>query len=188
MRESDDIEAAMDRAEASGRGHVPDPAEPRLLRDALGRFATGVTVVTACECGGEGNPIGITVNSFASVSLSPALILWSAARSSMRHAHYTEAPAFAVHVLRHDQSGLARRFTRSGDRFDGLDYTMNEDGVPLLADTLARFECVTEARHDGGDHTIIIGRVTRFTADPDGTPLIFSGGQFGGFVPDAQPS
>ncbi|TNF11752.1 MAG: flavin reductase [Rhodobacteraceae bacterium] len=185
MSESDDIDAAMNRAERAVRGgEVPDPSETRRLRNALGRFATGVTVITACECDDHLGPVGMTVNSFASVSLDPPLILWSAARSSIRHAHFTKTPAFAVHVLRHDQEYLAHRFTRRGTGFSGLDYTQNEAGVPLLADPLARFECVTEARHDGGDHTIIIGRVTRFESAAEGTPLIFSGGQFGSFRPD----
>jgi flavin reductase (DIM6/NTAB) family NADH-FMN oxidoreductase RutF len=181
MRESDDIEAAMSQAEKAGSGHAPDPTDPRLLRDALGQFATGVTVVTACECTGEAHPVGMTVNSFASVSLSPALVLWSAARSSMRHAHFTQTPAFAVHVLRDDQEAIARRFTKRGDGFDGLPYTLNADGVPLLEGMLARFECITEARHDGGDHTIIIGRITRFSMAAQGAPLVFAKGEFGRF-------
>jgi len=87
-----------------------------------------------------------------------------------------------VHVLRDDQEAIARRFTQRGDGFDGLSYAPNADGVPLLAGALARFECVTEARHDGGDHTIIIGRVTRFTQSDVGTPLVFAKGEFGRFV------
>lgn len=179
MNESREIEAAMTRAEAAGQGHVPDPAEPRLLRDALGRFATGVTVVTAREEGG-GAPVGITVNSFASVSLDPALVLWSAARSSLRHRHFTAAPAFAIHVLRAEQQALAERFTRSGAGFEGLAHQFNEADVPLLDDVLARFECVAEATHEGGDHTIIIGRVTRFTLCREGLPLTYFAGRYGG--------
>lgn len=184
MRESDDIEAAMGRAESEGHGHQPDPANTRLLRDALAQFATGVTVVTACAHEDAAEPVGMTVNSFASVSLDPALILWSAARSSFRHAHFTATPSFAVHVLRYDQEALAKRFTKRGEGFDGLSYRLNAAGVPLIDDTLARFECVTEARHDGGDHTIIIGRVTRFVKGAGTDPLLFAGGQFGRFLPD----
>ena len=181
MSESDDIEAAMGRAEAASRGVVPDPARARQFRDALGAFATGVTVVTAREHGGSGDPIGITVNSFASVSLDPPLILWSAARASMRHAHFTDATAFAVHVLRHDQGDIAERFSRNGTRFDGLEFSLAPSGVPLLEGMLARFECTTEARHEGGDHTIIIGRVTRFCRNP-GEPLVFASGRYGRFI------
>lgn len=181
MSESEKIEAAVSRAEAAGQGHVPDPADPRLFRDALGRFATGVTVVTAREEGG-GGPVGITVNSFASVSLDPALVLWSAARSSMRHRHFSAAPAFAIHVLGADQLEIAQRFTRSGHGFEGLAHRFNESGVPLIDDVLARFECITEATHEGGDHTIIIGRVSRFTLCQAGAPLIFFAGHYGGLA------
>lgn len=184
MNESREIEAAMTRAETAGHGYVPSPAEPRLLRDALGRFATGVTVVTAREEGG-GAPVGITVNSFASVSLDPALVLWSAARSSMRHRHFSSAPAFAIHVLHAGQKGLAERFTRTGAGFDGLAYQFNDAGVPLLGDVLARFECVTEATHEGGDHTIIIGLVTRFMLRREGLPLTYFAGRYGGFSEEA---
>ena len=180
MTESRKIEEAMTRAEAAGQGHVPNPADPRLFRDALGRFATGVTVVTTCEAGGAA-PVGITVNSFASVSLDPALVLWSAARSSMRHRHFSAAQAFAIHVLGADQRALAKRFTSTGAGFDGLGHHRNETGVPLIDGVLARFECVTEATHEGGDHTIIIGRVTRFCLCETGEPLTFFAGQYGGF-------
>ena len=175
MSESDKIEAA-------GQGQVSTAFDPRLLRDALGRFATGVTVVTAREEGG-GAPVGITANSFASVSLDPPLVLWSAARSSARHRHFTAAKAFAIHVLRADQIDLAKRFTGSGAGFEGLDLRFNAADVPLIDPVLARFECVTETMHDGGDHTIIIGRVTGFSFSPDEAPLCFFAGGFGGFVP-----
>lgn len=183
MSESDDIEKAVTAAELAGHGHVPDPTDPRLLRTALGQFATGVTVITAREADGDA-PIGITVNSFASVSLNPALVLWSAARSSMRHVHFSNADAFAIHVLKADQFHIAERFARSGNCFEGLDYRLNDQAIPLLGGVLARFECVTEATHEGGDHTIIIGRVTRFQADSSGKPLVFSQGRYGRFAED----
>lgn len=182
MRESEKIEAAVDEAEHNGRGTVPDTRNARQFRAALGRFATGVTVVTAREAGG-GPPVGITANSFASVSLAPPLVLWSAARASLRHAHFTEAPAFAIHVLRDDQIDIANRFTRNGAGFEGLEFTLSDQGVPLLADALARFECAAETRHEGGDHTIIIGRVLRFETSLDGEPLVFAHGQYGRFLP-----
>lgn len=165
-------------------GQAPDPHNPRAYRDALGRFVTGVTVVTAREAG-DGGPVGITVNSFASVSLDPPLVLWSAARSSLRHAHFSEAPAFSIHVLAAGQADLAARFTRRGEGFDGLDFSVNELGVPLLPGVLARFDCLAEARHQGGDHTIIIGRVMRFAALMGGEPLVFAQGRYGRFVVDS---
>ena len=183
MREGDKIEQAMTRAEQSGRGHIPNPDDPGLLRRALGQFTTGVTVVTAIEAEGEA-PIGITVNSFASVSLNPALVLWSAARASMRHRHFSCAESFAIHVLKAGQLDLVDRFTRNGHGFDGLAYEINAEGTPVLPDTLARFECVTEATHEGGDHTIIIGRVARFQFAETGEPLVFGQGQYGRFLPE----
>ena len=171
-------------AETMVGGHLPDPADPRLLRDALGRFATGVALVTTCDVD-EGTPIAIVINSFASVSLQPPLILWSAARSSMRHRHFTAAPAFAVHVLADSQRDLTTRFSRSGPGFQGLTLARNTEGVPILPEALARFDCVTEVTHDGGDHTIILGRVTRFDLRREGRPLCFFGGAFGGFLPQA---
>lgn len=182
MSESDRIDAAIRQAEGLAAGHLPDPADPRLLRDALGRFATGVALVTACDVD-DGSPIAIVVNSFASVSLDPPLVLWSAARSSMRHRHFTAAPAFAIHILSESQRNMTARFSRSGPGFEGLTLGRNGDGVPVLTDALARFDCVTEVLHEGGDHTIILGRVTRFDLQRDGQPLCFFGGGFGGFVP-----
>ena len=181
MSQSDDIENAVTAAEQAGHGLHPDPADPRLLRSALGQFATGVTVITAREAD-TGAPVGITVNSFASVSLDPALVLWSAARSSMRHAHFSNAEAFAIHVLKADQLPVAERFARNGNGFDGLAYCLNGDGTPLLEGALARFECVTEATHEGGDHTIIIGRVVRFLTATSGEPLVFAQGRYGSFA------
>lgn len=176
MRESQEIEKAVIAAEENaGTGADFDP---RLFRDALGRFATGVTLITTCEEGGD-TPVGITVNSFASVSLDPALVLWSAARSSLRHRHFSAATAFAIHVLRDGQQDLVQRFARSGPGFDGLAFHRGHDGVPLIDGVIARFECTTEARHEGGDHTIIIGKVERFMMDDTAKPLLFWGGRFG---------
>lgn len=178
MPESHEIAQAFDKAEAGGAGAV---ADTRALRDALGRFATGVTIVTTRTT--QGAPVGLTANSFASVSLDPPLVLWSAARSSMRHQHFAAAQCFAIHVLCDAQEALARHFTRDGLDFDGIDWSPSADGTPLLNHVLARFECVTEATHEGGDHTIIIGRVTRFMQDPQARPLLFSGGRFARIAP-----
>ena len=178
MSESDATRAA----ETPAGGHLPDPADPRLLRDALGRFATGVALVTARDAD-DGSPIAIVINSFASVSLDPPLVLWSVARSSMRHRHFTAAPAFAIHVLAEGQRDLTSRFSRSGPGFEGLTLARNGEGVPVLPEALARFDCVTEGQHEGGDHTILLGRVTRFDLARTGLPLCFFGGGFGGFTP-----
>lgn len=185
MRESREIENAMSRAETeAGKDAAPPMSDEqkRAFRTALGQFATGVTIVTTTDAE-TGAPVGITANSFASVSLDPALVLWSAARSSVRHGHFTQARAFAIHVLCHEQAQLARRFTRDGSDFTGIAHHPGVDNVPLIEGVLARFECLTEATHEGGDHTIIIGRVTGFT-QATAEPLLFSAGRFGRFLAD----
>lgn len=170
-------------ADGSGRsamnGLEPGAATQRALRDAFGRFATGVTLVTTR---GPSGPVGITANSFASVSLEPALLLWSPAKSSRRFGIFHAAEAFAVHVLGAHQMDLCRRFATVGDDWLDLDYEVNAAGVPLLPGCPARFECRTEARHDAGDHVLIVGRIERFLSG-DGAPLVFSAGRYGGFAP-----
>ena len=120
---------------------VPGPDAARDFRDALGRFATGVTVVT-CEADG---PLGITANSFASVSLDPPLVLWSPARGSRRFDAFAGARHFAIHVLGAEQEALGAGFSSSGEAFEGLELERNAEGVPLIAGCLARFECRAHA-------------------------------------------
>lgn len=158
---------------------TPGPDTAKTFRNALGRFATGVTVVTARTPQG---PIGITANSFASVSLDPPLVLWSPAKVSKRYAAFTAAQDFAIHVLGEDQMELCETFARPDHTFDGLDWADCDDGVPLLAGCLARFECRKYAEYEGGDHSIIVGRVKRASLR-EGAPLLFSSGQFGHFAP-----
>ena len=156
---------------------IPSDDNRRLFRDALGKFATGVTVITTRTAEG---PVGMTVNSFASVSLDPALVLWSVAKSSGRYEVYRHAKYYAIHVLREDQTELALDFARNADAFDNCEWRDNEHGVPLLRHSLARFECVQEATHEGGDHTIIVGKVIGFSKQ-DGKSLVFASGSFGAF-------
>lgn len=160
----------------------PAEGDTRRLRDAFGAFATGVCVVTAPA---EGGPVGITANSFASLSLEPPLVLWSPARASRRFAAFCAAEHFAIHVLAEDQFALARHFALKGRDFALEGVSANAEGVPLLPGCLARFECRQEAVHDGGDHALIIGRVLR-VSHRAGVPLVFSAGRYGGFAsPDA---
>lgn len=155
------------------RKRVSDFSE-RELRDALGRFATGVTVVTTMTPEG---PLGITANSFASVSLDPPLVLWSPARKSRRFPAFESASHFAIHVLSARQQALAERFAGPSDAFAGLAYDAGLGGAPLLAGGVARFECRHAAGHDGGDHLIVVGEVLRIeTADLP--PLIFYRGAY----------
>ena len=158
---------------------VPGPDRLRALRSALGRFATGVTVVTTQSADG---PVGITANSFSSLSLDPPLVIWSPARGSRRFPVFAEAAVFSIHVLGAAQGDLAARFVRDGRDFAGLDAHPNAEGVPILPGCLARFDCRREVVHDGGDHALIVGRVLRAAVD-DGAPLVFSAGRYGSFTP-----
>ncbi|CUH78781.1 flavin reductase family protein [Tropicibacter naphthalenivorans] len=157
----------------------PASADPRDFRTALGRFCTGVTVVT-CDTGT--GPLGITANSFSSVSLDPPLVLWSPAKSSSRYPFYIAAQHFAIHVLGEEQRDLCQGFARSGDIFDTLPWTSGDGNTPLIEGCLSRFECRQVALHDAGDHSIVIGEVTRVTTR-EGRPLAFQGGGFGAFSP-----
>lgn len=152
-----------------------DPADdPRAYRDALGAFATGVTVVTT---GSADGPVGITANSFASVSLDPPLVLWMPAKSSKRFDYFAEAPHFAIHVLDGHQQEVCNGFTKDKHAFDGLDWVTGDNDVPMIRGCLARFECSLHATHDAGDHVIILGRVDR-ASFRTGLPLLFQGGRF----------
>lgn len=159
-----------------------DPADgnTRRFRDALGSFATGVCVVTTGDGAGR---VGITANSFASLSLDPALVLWSPARASRRFTAFSTARHYAIHVLAADQFALARHFALDGMDFSLPGVTTSPEGVPILPGCLAWFECRQEAVHEGGDHALIVGRVLRAASRP-GAPLVFSAGRYGGFSPE----
>lgn len=151
-----------------------DPTtDPKAYRKALGRFTTGIAVVTAIDSAGA--PIGITVNSFASLSLAPALIMWAPAKNSNRHDPFVAAPNFAVHVLSADQKAVCDQFVKNMYGFDGIAYEQNAEGVPVIEGSLAAFECATTALHDAGDHTMIVGEVTR-VRERGGEALIFHNG------------
>lgn len=162
------------------RDFVPGGDNGRAFRDALGQFATGVTVVT---CATPDGPLGMTANSFASLSLDPPLVLWSPAKASSRHDAFVAATHFAIHVISDAQVHIATAFARSGGAFEGFDWTLSPEGVPLIDGSLARFSCTQEAHHDGGDHTIIVGRVTAVNTNA-GAPLCFQGGAYGAFRKD----
>lgn len=157
---------------------VPGPETARSFRDALGRFTTGVTVITTT---GPKGPVGLTANSFAALSLDPPLVLWSPARASRRFDAFAKATAFTIHVLAEDQRELCRHFTQPDDHFQGLHMELSPEGAPVIPGTLARFECLTHATHEGGDHVIVVGRVLR-AAFREGAPLVFSAGRYGGFT------
>ncbi|HEX5649999.1 MAG TPA: flavin reductase family protein [Steroidobacteraceae bacterium] len=146
------------------------------LRRAFGHYPTGVTVITTTTQ--EGRWIGMTANSFSSLSLDPPLVLWSIARSSTNYDVFRNATHFAVHVLHSGQAALARQFaTRDCDRFAGLQCEPGRGGSPLLEDFHACFDCETHEVLEGGDHVIIVGRVLE-CRERAGDPLIFYRGRF----------
>lgn len=146
----------------------------RQLRDALGRFATGVTVVTTMTARGA---LGITANSFASVSLAPPLVLWSPARKSRRFPAFEAASHFAIHVLAAGQRDIAERFAAPGDGFAQVAHSTGIGEAPLIEGCTARFECRHAAGHDGGDHLIVVGEVLRME-QRDLPPLLFHRGRY----------
>ena len=150
--------------------------EPENIRKAFGCFATGVAVATTL--GDQGEPVGITISSFNSVSVDPPLVLWSLGNDSVSYDVFANASHFAVNVLARDQEDLADRFAaRGSDKFAGLACTEGAHGVPILPRFAACFECSTEHLYPGGDHLIIVGRVTRFQ-ERAFDPLIFYRSQF----------
>jgi flavin reductase (DIM6/NTAB) family NADH-FMN oxidoreductase RutF len=152
------------------------PDERRTFRDTLGHFATGVTIITTLSASGE--PIGMTVNSFSSLSLDPPLILWSVAKTATGFGNFQVGDYFAVNMISHDQQDLALKMAKSsGDKFQGLSYLRGLGGTPLLTDCVAHLECTVDARYPGGDHEIIIGRVQRLF-NIGRAPLLFHRGKF----------
>ncbi len=146
------------------------------FRTALGRFVTGVTVVTAVAETGE--PVGLTANSFNSVSLDPPLVLWSLSRRSASLPVFERASHFAVNVLSVEQKALSDRFARRDvDRFRGVSWHPGAGGAPVLAGCAAVFECRCEQRFEGGDHVIFLGHVERFDHE-ERTPLAFHAGAY----------
>lgn len=153
--------------------------DPREFRDALGCFATGIAVATARPA--DGRPVGMTINSFASVSLDPPLVLWSIARTATGFAAFRDAGNFVINVLREEQRAVSARFAgQADDRWEGIAVERWTTGAPVIAGSLAVVECATEAIHEGGDHLILVGRVLRLASDRSGRPLVYFGGRYAG--------
>ena len=150
--------------------------DPRTLRDALGCFATGVTVVTCLK---DGVPAGLTVNSFTSVSLDPPLLLVCIAKRAATAEALTTASHFAINVLQTGQQPASIRFsTRDQDRFGATPWACGEAGAPILEDSLGVFECERYAVYDGGDHHILVGRVVKASFDVGLDPLLYFRGRY----------
>ena len=147
------------------------------LRNTLGHFATGVCVLTTNDP--NRGAVGMTVNSFAAVSLEPALVLWSIQNTSECFKEFTECDRYGISVLQHSQEALSNRYARSLERtVDDGDCFVDSHGVPLIQGALATFSCKMSVLHPGGDHHIIVGDVVDFESHP-GEPLVFFGGAYG---------
>lgn len=158
-------------------------SQARRFRSALGAFATGVTIVTTRES--EGRDVGLTANSFNSVSLNPPMVLWSLARGSRSLPAFLSASHFAVHVLAADQEELSLRFAaRGSEKFAGIDVERGLADIPLLRGCSARFQCRTAFRHEAGDHMIFVGEVAAFDHS-DLPELLFHRGRYALAVPKA---
>lgn len=150
----------------------------RAFRDALGRYATGVTIITT---DGLDGPVGMTANSFTSLSLDPPLILWCPARRSPRFSAFAAAKHYAIHILAANQAELCMRFARDGRDFTDLPDTTTLEGAPALPGCVARLDCAAHAQYDGGDHEILVARVLRAEVR-HGDPLLFWRGRYGDFL------
>ena len=153
-----------------------DPkSDANSFRNALGNFATGVTLITTDSPEG---PVGIIANSFTSVSLDPPLVLWCPAKASRRFEHFAGSRRFAIHVLAEEQQHIAEAFSKSKTAFDDVPQHKSHCGMPLIDNALATLECSLHSDHDAGDHLIIVGEVTKCHKRA-GQPLIYFNGQYG---------
>ncbi len=152
------------------------------LRRAFGQFGTGVTIITAQS---DRGPLGMTANSFSSVSLDPPLVLWSAARRSLRHDAFVNARHYCIHVLSATQQDMAHHFASQGEVFDAFDWSEGPNVVPVLSGCLATFHCEQYAVHPAGDHSLILGEIKQASVfGGPGSGLIFHQGSFGTFSSD----
>jgi len=157
-------------------GHAAAATDSLRMRRALGTFATGVTIVTTLDTGGQ--RLGVTANSFNSLSLDPPMVLWSLARNAYSLPVFSAATRFVVHILAADQGRISERFAARGlDKFAGLEHDLSPEGLPLLRNCLARFDCRKAHTYEGGDHLILVGQVERFDY-AEGMPLVYHAGRY----------
>ena len=154
---------------------APAAFSTRDFRHALGQFATGVTIVTTADA--QGRPVGLTVSSFNSVSLEPPLVLWSMGHRAASLPVFQQGGHYAIHVLAAGQQELAQRFAMRGvDKFAGVAWQPNAQGVPVIEGAAAVFECSNRSRYDEGDHAIFVGQVARCQHLQGALPLLYHGG------------
>jgi 3-hydroxy-9,10-secoandrosta-1,3,5(10)-triene-9,17-dione monooxygenase reductase component len=155
----------------------PGPVSPAVMREVLGHFVSGVVVITAS---GPDGPLGFTCQSFSSLSLEPPLVSFAPARTSSTWPRIREVGAFCVNVLAADHQELSAGFARSGvDKFAGVAWAPGPSGAPVLDGVSAWIDCALRDEFDGGDHTIVVGRVQDLGADPARLPLLFYRGRYG---------
>lgn len=154
--------------------------EAATFREVLGHYPTGVCVVTAM--GTDGKPVGMVVGSFSSVSLDPPLVGFFPARSSSSWPQIEQAGHFCVNVLASDQTALCRQIASPGDKFAGVEYTVSQHDLPVLAGAMVSIECRLESVIDAGDHVLALGRVLGLEARRDTDPMLFFRGKYGGFA------
>jgi flavin reductase (DIM6/NTAB) family NADH-FMN oxidoreductase RutF len=160
----------------------PHKARPPIFsktefRTALGMFATGVTIVTARSA--NGNLVGLTANSFNSVSMSPPLVLWSLSQSATSMEAFSTGSHYAINILGADQQDLALQFaTKGADKFAGVGYRLGVAGAPLIDGAAATFECFNRSRYEEGDHVIFVGEVEHCSHRDGASPLLYHGGKF----------
>ena len=152
----------------------PGPEMSRQYRDALSEFPTGVTIIT---CQSDIGPLGITVNSFTSVSVDPPLVMWCVTKASQRYKAFMETRHFAIHIMPSDTEDLCLSFARSGQAFDRTHWHLSKNQVPILESCLAYLECSYFKDYDGGDHSILLGLVDEVSVF-EGVPLAFAKGRF----------
>lgn len=165
----------------TGQTKSPIDSDTNRFRDVLGRFCSGIVVVTALD---EGRPVGFTCQSFASLSLDPRLIMLSPGRSSKTWPTIRNVGSFCVNVLAEDQAHVSARFGRSGgDKFENVKWDRSPAGAPVIGGSLAWIDCRLWAEYDGGDHTIVLGQVTDFDAPTSGSPIVFFRGSYAALTP-----
>jgi len=151
--------------------------EEKQYRNALGRFTTGVCVVSAVN--DVGAPIGMTINSFSSLSLDPSLIQWSIKKQSLCYPLFSHLESYSISVLSDRQAYISHRYARAGDHvMSPEDYSSSGNGAPFIKGALAHFECCSWGRMEAGDHDILIAIVDKFSSDTEGKPLVFFGGAY----------
>jgi flavin reductase (DIM6/NTAB) family NADH-FMN oxidoreductase RutF len=167
----------MSPARSAGHQARPPDFSAREFRNALGMFATGVTIVTARTAAGD--LVGLTASSFNSVSVLPPLVLWSLAQAAGTMGAFSNGKHYAINVLAADQQALAEQFAARGtDRWAGVAFTEGVSGAPLLAGAAATFECFNRSQYAEGDHVIFVGEVERCSHREVASPLLYHGGNF----------